>query len=117
VHAAVRLADDVGSNTYAVIRNANGILTLSRHYVQYLYMAQLNLHLDPATERNLSRLMRLRGIRTKSDAVRLALAETVERATRARTVVDYSEWIGLGKRTALNPHPRFSSHDDLWGGS
>ena len=82
-----------------------------------MYMSQLNVNLDQATEENLRQLMRLRAIRTKSDAVRVALAEAVERATLGRTTVKYAEWLRLGTRVPLNPSARFAGHDDLWGAS
>jgi len=85
--------------------------------VHDLYMAQLNVNLDPATENNLGRLMRLRAIRTKSEAVRVALAEAVERATRSGAAAKYSEWLWIGNRVPVNSRVRFTSEDDLWGSS
>ncbi len=79
-------------------------------------MAQMNLHLTPEFERDLARLMKLRGIRTKSEAVRVAVREGVERSQRetgART--DFSAWQGAALAAAVNPEPRFASDDDLWG--
>ena len=28
---------------------------------------------------------------------------------------DFTSWIGLALKAPLNPQPRFSSDDDLWG--
>jgi hypothetical protein len=77
-------------------------------------MPQFNLHLTPDFEAAIDELMRLRRIRTKSDAVRLAVIETVEREKRARRVPDFSTWVGLGRRVPENPNPRFRTDDDLW---
>lgn len=77
-------------------------------------MSQLNIHLTPDFEAALNKLMRVRGLKTKSEAVRLAIQETLERETRVRNTLDFTEWIGLGNRAKPNPHPRFRSHDDLW---
>ena len=40
-----------------------------------MYMSQINLHTTPTFERALARLMRLRRIGTKSEAIRLAVEE------------------------------------------
>lgn len=77
-------------------------------------MSQLNIHLTPDFEKKLSEYMRIRGIRTKSDAVRLAVQEAVEREQHLRKTPDFSRWIGLGRQAAENPNPRFRSDDDLW---
>jgi Arc/MetJ-type ribon-helix-helix transcriptional regulator len=77
-------------------------------------MPQFNLHLTPDFEAAIDELMRLRRIRTKSDAVRLAVIETVAREKRARRVPDFATWVGLGRRVPENPNPRFRTDDDLW---
>jgi len=76
-------------------------------------MPQLNIHLTPEFEEALSEYMRLKRVKTKSDAVRLAVQEAVEREKRLRIVPDFSQWIGLALQAPLNPHPRFRSDDDL----
>ncbi len=78
-------------------------------------MPQLNLHLTPEFEEALDELMRLRQLRTKSEAVRLAVLETAERERRRRSPADFSSWLGLGRQTPVNPKPRFRSDADLWG--
>ncbi len=79
-------------------------------------MAQMNLHLTPEFERDLARLMTLRGIRTKSEAVRVAVREGVERARReAGARADFAAWKGSALGAAVNPEPRFAGDDDLWG--
>lgn len=79
-----------------------------------MYMSQMNLHVKPEFERDLAKLMRLRGIRTKSEAIRLAVRETVERAQRAGPKTDFSQWKGAALGAGLNPKPRFTSDDELW---
>lgn len=76
-------------------------------------MSQINLHVTPAFERALARLMRLRQFATKSEAIRVAVEEAAGRAARPRAT-DFAAWRGLGKRAAVNPKPRFRSDDDLW---
>ena len=80
-----------------------------------MYMSQLNLHVKPEFERDLARLMRLRGISTKSEAIRLAVRETARRAQRSSKRTDFASWKGAALAAALNPRPRFASDDDLWG--
>jgi hypothetical protein len=77
-------------------------------------MAQLNLNLTPAFERALARFMRVRRIKTKSEAVRVAVEEALAAATQRASAADYREWIGAGTRAPLNPKPRFRDHGSLW---
>ena len=84
-------------------------------YVYDMYMSQLNLHLKPDFERDLARFMKLRGLSTKSEAVRVAVREGLERALRAGgSATDFRKLVGTGLRAAVNPQPRFESDDDLW---
>ncbi len=79
-------------------------------------MSQLNIHLTQEFEHRLSRLMRVRQIKTKSEAVRIAVEETLERSLESGTpATDFHSWIGLACKAPLNPQPRFRSDDDLWG--
>lgn len=77
-------------------------------------MPQINLHLTPEFEEALAELMRLRHIRTKSDAIRLAVQEAVEQEYRRKRTPDFSRWLGLGLGAPENPNPRFHSDEDLW---
>jgi hypothetical protein len=77
-------------------------------------MAQMNINVDATFERDLRRLMRARGLTTKSEAVRLAVHEAAERASRAPDGADLGSWLGLGNEPAPNPRPRFATDDDLW---
>ena len=78
-------------------------------------MAQLNIHLRPAFEADLASFMKLRKIPTKSEAIRVAVREGVERITRSRKDrTDFRSWSGLALGSPVNPRPRFASDDDLW---
>ncbi len=77
-------------------------------------MGQININVTSEFEAALARLMRVRGIRNKSEAIRTAVAEAAERATAAEPVEDFTSWIGLALGGARNPKPRFRTHDDLW---
>ncbi len=81
-----------------------------------MYMAQLNLHVKPDFERDLARFMRLRGLDTKSEAIRLAVREGLERARGAGARKSFSSWAGAALGVRPNPEPRFPSDDDLWRG-
>ncbi len=77
-------------------------------------MAQLNIHLTPNFERDLSRLMKVRRIKTKTEAIRVAVHESLEKALFIPSTVDFSNWLGLGIHASINKHPRFPRDDDLW---
>jgi len=76
-------------------------------------MAQLNIVLTPEFEQHLSLLMRTRGIQSKSEAIRLAVAEAA-RVTGPADRSGFAEILGMGLRAQLNPRPKFASEDDLW---
>ena len=77
-------------------------------------MSQINIHLTSEFEQALTEFMRLRQIKTKSDAIRAAVQEAVERERRRRETPDFSRWVGLATKAPQNPAPRFRSDDDLW---
>lgn len=77
-------------------------------------MSQLNIHMTPRFEETLRRFMRARGLKTKSEAVRVAVEEGLTRASMRVGTVQFSDWLGLGKRAPENPRPLFASDDDLW---
>lgn len=77
-------------------------------------MSQINIHVTSELEHTLAEFMRLRRIETKSDAIRAALQEALEREQRRRETPDFSRWVGLGTQEPENPSPRFRSDDDLW---
>lgn len=74
---------------------------------------QINIHVTPRFERALLRLMRARGLKNKSEAIRLAVEEAADRANAgART--DFATWRGAGLAAPTSERPRFTSDDDLW---
>jgi hypothetical protein len=75
-------------------------------------MRRLHLNVTPEFERDLQRLMELRGIKRKSDALRAALREAVIRSNR-EGASDYRTWLGTGWKSSLN-NLRFLSDNDLW---
>ena len=77
-------------------------------------MPQLNIHLTPDFQHTLTEYMRLRRLKTKSEAVRQAVFEALERERSRRQPADFSAWLGMATRAPLNPNPRFASDDDLW---
>ncbi len=76
-------------------------------------MGQLNIILTPEFERDLQYLMRVRGIRTKSDAIRIAVQEIANRGG-VPDAAKFDELLGAGLGAPLNRKPKFSSEDDLW---
>jgi hypothetical protein len=78
-------------------------------------MSQLNIHITPVFEETLEKFMRIRKIRTRSDAIRIAVAEALERTLPSQKP-DFSSWLGCANTAPLNPAPRFGSEDDLWDG-
>lgn len=76
-------------------------------------MKQLNLNVTPEFERDLRRLMKLRNIARKSDAIRLAVREAVERLA-AGAECDFRAWLGWGLKAPVRRRRRFRSEDQLW---
>ena len=76
--------------------------------------SQINIHVTANFETALKRLMRIRHIPTKSEAIRFAVGEALAQAGREQKSVDFTEWLGLAKRAPLNKSPRFRTHDALW---
>jgi hypothetical protein len=76
-------------------------------------MAQLNIVVTPQFERDLQRLMKLRRIPTKSDAIRFAVHELASRGSKPDGTL-FSELLGAGLRAPLNSELKFKSEDDLW---
>jgi metal-responsive CopG/Arc/MetJ family transcriptional regulator len=78
-------------------------------------MPQINLNSTPELARDLKRLMRERGFRTKSEAIRAAVREAVTRLEREpRSGFSFRSLIGAANLVPANPHPRFQSDGDLW---
>lgn len=76
-------------------------------------MKQLNLNVTPEFERDLRRYMKRRKITRKSEAIRRAIREAVQRGSNTQAY-DYRTWLGMGLKAPLNRRPRFRSEDDLW---
>jgi len=77
-------------------------------------MSQLNIHVSAAFEQKLKRFMRLRGIKTKSDAVRTAVDDALRLAQKAPTV-PLRDLLGAAKLLRQRPRGEWLSDDDLWG--
>ena len=78
-------------------------------------MSQMNIHITPGFKQSIERFMRIRCLRSKSEAIRVAVEEGLQRALHTHGTVDFDEWIGLGLKAPLNPRPRFAQDADLWG--
>jgi hypothetical protein len=74
-------------------------------------MAQINLNTTPEFERQLATLMRLKSIPTKSEAIRMAVAEQAKAAQMSQRRRDFSALVGI-----LKPEQpaRFADDDALW---
>lgn len=77
-------------------------------------MPQFNINITREFETLLAEFMKLRNIAIKSEAIRVALRECIEYHKRETSTSDFTELLGIGKRVALNPSPKFSSHDKIW---
>lgn len=77
-------------------------------------MSQLNIHMTPSFEKNLQKLMHILHIKTKAEAIRYAIKETLNHSLIHAKPGDFSKWIGLGKQVPVNANSQFKSDDDLW---
>lgn len=77
-------------------------------------VSQINIHVTPEFERALKRFMRVRAISNKSEAIRIAVEEAAERASRTKQKTDFNRWRGAALISPLNENARFRSEDDLW---
>lgn len=77
-------------------------------------MTQLNLHVTPSFENDLSQLMRVKHIKTKAEAIRMAVKESLEHSICSIETIDFSKWAGIAQQAPVNEKPRFRSDDDLW---
>lgn len=76
-------------------------------------MKQLNLNITAEFERDLRRVMKAGGFKTKSEAVRHAVHDAAERTQQKKTY-DFRSLIGVALGGKENPNPRFKTEDDLW---
>ena len=70
--------------------------------------------MTPEFEKHLKLFMKKRGVKGKSEAVRIAIKEALERLDMQKSAQDFREWLGLGLKAPLNHKPRFKDEDDLW---
>lgn len=77
-------------------------------------MTQLNLHVNPSFEKELQQFMKVKHIKTKAEAIRVAVKESLAHSIQHIKSVDFSKWIGLAKQVPVNTKQRFHSDDDLW---
>ena len=77
-------------------------------------MAQINLILTPEFEKDLMRYMKLKGFSQKSEAIREALHEAVEKAKSQKQGHNFKRWRAMALKAPLNSKPKFKTHDDLW---
>lgn len=73
-------------------------------------MAQMNLQITPEFEANLQRLMRARKIKSRSQAVRLAVEEAANAEERK---VTWAELQGI-LRPAIDAGLRMPTDDEIW---
>ncbi|MBV8780777.1 MAG: hypothetical protein JO353_05205 [Phycisphaerae bacterium] len=76
-------------------------------------MSQLNIHLTGRFERALQAFMKARGIRTKSEAVRLAVEEAADRAV-TKPVTNWDDLIGIANQYPSTPPETWLTEDELW---
>jgi hypothetical protein len=76
-------------------------------------MSQLNIHMTARFERALSRFMKARGIKTKSEAVRTAVEEALQR-TAPHPPVNWKDMIGIANEYPAKPKDQWLTEDDLW---
>lgn len=76
-------------------------------------MPQLNMHVTPEFEADLQEFMKRRGLKAKSEAIRVAVKEALKDKEKV-VFKDYKSLLGLGNKGEPNPNPRFKSDDDLW---
>lgn len=77
-------------------------------------MKQINLNVTPEFEKDLQRYMKKKGIPQKSEALRQALREAVQRLEKLAGTTDFQGWRGMALKTPLADRPRFKTEDDLW---
>lgn len=77
-------------------------------------MKQINLQTSKELERDIGDYMKLKGIAHKSEAIRQAVKESVERLRQARIATDFYSWIGLALSPAPPSRPSQKDEDELW---
>lgn len=77
-------------------------------------MSQLNIHLTPSFEKDLHKFMRLRHIKTKSEAIRIAIKEGIKHSMAFSKVANFTSWLGVANEVPTNKKTKFTSDNDLW---
>ena len=77
-------------------------------------MGQLNINMTQDFEKDLQQYMKAKGILQKSEAVRQALHEAMERQQAEAKKTDFRSWRGLALKVPPNAKPRFKNEDELW---
>lgn len=78
-------------------------------------MNQINLQVTADFEKSLSILQKHRHIKSKSEAIRVAVIEAAQKALAGKKTTDFHSWIGLALKTAPRSLPKLSDEDALWG--
>ena len=76
-------------------------------------MKQLNLNVTEEFEKDLRRIIKAGGFKSKSEAVRHAVHDAAERVQQKKAY-DFRSLIGVALGGKENPNPRFKTEDDLW---
>lgn len=72
------------------------------------------MQMTPAFEQALAKLMKARGIKTKSEAIRVAVEDALRLTTGRAKAANFDGWIGLGTRAPQNARPRFARDGEMW---
>ena len=78
-------------------------------------MKQINIHINKDFLNDLQKVMKLKGIKTKSAAIRYSIREAVKHLSAAEPKTPYREWLGMGLKAQVNEQLRFESDDSIWG--
>jgi hypothetical protein len=76
-------------------------------------MGQFNLNISEAFEKDIATYMKFKNIKFKSQAIREAISECLEKY-RNPQLADFKSWLGAGNKAKRNPKPRFKNRGQLW---
>jgi hypothetical protein len=82
-------------------------------YIYNTCVSQMNMNVTPEFEKNLAHLMKLRGFKTKSEAIRVAVEEAFQAAIRKPTF-DFQGLLGLANVEPDRPGAQPITDDMLW---
>lgn len=77
-------------------------------------MAQMNINLSPEFQENLAAFMRLRGLHSKSEGVRVAVREALDRETARMPKVDWTRLIGWANQLPEGREAKSLDEDAIW---